>query len=125
MDTHVLHWWSSEPVKLSRAAARALARADELAVSGISWYELAWLVRHRRIGVDVPLRPWLRGLEAEVRTIGLTPAIAETAASLPESFPRDPIDRIIYATAVEHGWGLISRDERMRRPYQPRAQVIW
>jgi hypothetical protein len=31
--------------------------------------------------------------------IGITPAIAEMATSLPASFPRDPADRLIYATA--------------------------
>ena len=31
VDTHVLHWWSAEPERMSSAAARALDDADELA----------------------------------------------------------------------------------------------
>ncbi|MHB2024429.1 MAG: PIN domain-containing protein [Mycobacteriales bacterium] len=49
LDSHVLHWWSAEPERLSPAAAEALGGADELAVSAVCWYELAWLAAHQRI----------------------------------------------------------------------------
>ena len=41
LDSHVLHWWSSEPDRLSHAAAHVVSSADELAVASISWFELA------------------------------------------------------------------------------------
>lgn len=104
LDTHIVHWWSAEPERLSPAAARALSDADELAVSAISWFELAWMAKHERIVLTIPLRSWLEQLAAQFRTVGITPAIADTAVSLPSSFPGDPADRLIYATAVEHGW---------------------
>jgi PIN domain nuclease of toxin-antitoxin system len=31
------------------------------------------------------------------------PSIADTAVSLPATFPADPADRLIYATAIESG----------------------
>ena len=99
LDSHVLHWWSAEPERLSPTARRAVADADELAVASISWFELAWLARHERILLAVPPRAWLSGLASRVRTISTSPAIAATAVELPESFPGDPADRIIYATA--------------------------
>jgi PIN domain nuclease of toxin-antitoxin system len=102
-----------------------LERADELAVASISWYELARLPRNGRIIVDVPVRSWLEDLSAQIRTIGMTPAIAETAVSLPASFPKDPLDRQIYATAIEHGLKLITSDERMRAHPQPRLITVW
>ena len=40
-DTHVLHWWTAEPHRLSPAALEAISDADELVVAAISWYELA------------------------------------------------------------------------------------
>lgn len=88
---------------MSAEATRAIEAADELAVSGITWFELAWLARHDRITVSVPIRSWLDGLAEDLRTIIVTPAIADTAAGLPATFPGDPADRVIYATAVEHG----------------------
>ena len=125
LDSHVLHWWSAEPALLSTSAARALSRADELAVSSISWYELAWLAHHERIAVAQPIRAWLQGLARMVRTVGATPAIAATAVALPSSFPNDPADRVIYATAIEHGWPLVTKDERLRRHKYPRKITIW
>src|SRR5439155_1192118 len=37
LDTHVVHWWSAEPARLSEPAANALAEADELAVAAGVW----------------------------------------------------------------------------------------
>lgn len=125
LDSHVVHWWSAEPDRLSANASRALADADELAVASITWFELAWLAARGRIVVTLPVRSWLEGLSAEVRTVGTTPAIASTAVSLPASFPGDPADRLIYATAIEHGWQLVTKDRRLRRHRSPRQIAIW
>lgn len=125
LDSHVIHWWSAEPERLSRPAVTALEAADELAVAAISWFELAWLATHERIVVSVPVRSWLEALAPHVRTIGTTPAIAHTAATLPASFPGDPADRLIYATAVECGWRLVTKDGRLRRHRYPRPVTIW
>lgn len=115
LDTHVVQWWSAEPDRLSSRASTLLNDATELVVAAITWYELAWLARHERIAVRIPIRSWLEQLAAGMRTLTITPAIAETAVSLPDSFPGDPADRLIYATAVEHGLTLVSKDDRLRR----------
>jgi PIN domain nuclease of toxin-antitoxin system len=59
LDSHVVHWWSAEPEKLSSAATREIDKADELAVNSITWFELAWLAHHARITLEVPIRSWL------------------------------------------------------------------
>jgi PIN domain nuclease of toxin-antitoxin system len=124
LDTHILHWWADEPEQLSAAATSALSSADELAVAAISWVELAWL-GSRRLILPIPLRSWLEQLAREVRTASLTPAIAARAAELPTSFPRDPSDRLIYATAVEHGWRLVTKDQRIRTFDTAGTITIW
>ncbi|HYH54768.1 MAG TPA: type II toxin-antitoxin system VapC family toxin [Solirubrobacterales bacterium] len=125
LDTHVVHWWSAEPDRISRPARRALDSADELLISAASWYELAWLAERQRIVIDVPVRAWLESLSAQLRTIGVTPAIADGAVALPASFPRDPTDRLIYATAIEHGVKLVTRDEAIAEHDRPRSLVVW
>lgn len=125
LDTHVVHWWSAEPAKLSTAAVREIEAADELAVSSITWFELAWLARQDRIIVSVPVRSWLEGLVEDVRTVATTPAIADAAAALPASFPGDPADRLIYATAIERGWRLVTKDRRLRAHRHPRPLTVW
>jgi PIN domain nuclease of toxin-antitoxin system len=125
LDTHVVHWWSAEPQRISEPAGRILDGADDLVVAAISWYELAWLARHERIALTVPIRTWLQGLAAQLRTIGVTPAIADTAVSLPSSFPGDPADRMIYATAIEHGLKLVTKDQAIRDHDRPGSLTVW
>jgi PIN domain nuclease of toxin-antitoxin system len=125
LDTHVVHWWSAEPGRVSRAAAEALNEADELAIAAISWFELAWLAKNERIVLTIPVRSWLEQLSGQLRTIGITPAVAETAVALPASFPGDPADRLIYASAIEHGWRLVTKDRRLRAHRHPRALAVW
>lgn len=125
LDTHVVLWWSTEPNRVSRRAKTALEGADELAVAAISWVELAWLARNERVVLSIPVRSWLDRLAAQLRTIGITPAIADTAVGLPSSFPPDPADRLIFATAVEHDLALVSKDRAIRDSGVPGARVVW
>ena len=125
LDSHVVHWWSAEPDRLSAAAGKAIGDADELAVADISWFELAWLANHERIVVTIPIAAWLGRLATQVRTIPVTPAIASTAISLPSSFPGDPADRLIYATAIENGWPLVTKDQRLREHRHPHPVAVW
>jgi PIN domain nuclease of toxin-antitoxin system len=125
LDTHVLHWWSAEPSRVSHKAADAIEKSDELLVASVSWFELAWLAKHERIVTTVPVLSWLHSLSEQVNTVGITPAIADIATSLPASFPGDPADRIIYATAIECGCKLLSKDKRMRLHRSPKQVVLW
>ncbi len=125
-DTHVLQWWSAEPERLSNAALVALEKADELAVAAITWYELGWLAHHGRITVSLPIDTWITGLARSVRTVALTAKIAATAVTLPRTFPSDPADRLIYATAIENGCPMVTKDESIRAySGTPFATTIW
>lgn len=91
----------------------------------MTWYELAWLATHGRIHVAVPVTVWLQRLACEVATIGITPAVAAAAAALPGTFPADPADRLIYATAVENGWSLVTKDRRLPGHPHPGQVTLW
>jgi len=125
LDSHVVHWWSAEPDRISAAASRTIGIADELAVADISWFELAWLARNERIVVTIPIASWLAQLATQVRTVPVTPAIASAALTLPSSFPGDPADRLIYATAIENGWQLVTKDQRLREHRHPHPVAVW
>lgn len=125
LDTHALQWWSAEPDRLSAKAVGAIESSDELAVAAITWFELAWLATHGRITLELPVRAWLTQLGTDVRTLPITPAVADTAAALPPSFPGDPADRLIYATTVENGFRLVTKDNHLRKHRHPRPITIW
>jgi PIN domain nuclease of toxin-antitoxin system len=85
-------------------------------ISNISLWEIATLNSLGRIDLDLPLRDWLERATAPplVRRAGITPAIAAEVAALPDTFHRDPADRIIVSTARVMGATLLTRDQRIR-----------
>ena len=84
-------------------------------VSDISLWELATLYDLGRIRITPPLREWLEKAVAPplVQRQDISPAVAAESASLPDTFHRDPADRIIVATARVLGATLLTRDSRI------------
>ena len=118
LDTHVLIWWLNDPMRLSprqREAVEAATPDDPLCVSDISLWEVAMLQGLGRIRLALPLREWLDVAVAPplVRRQGISPAIAAEVATLPDSFCRDPADRILVATARVMGATLLTNDRRI------------
>ena len=54
---------------------------------------------------------------------GATPMIAMRAARFGNEFHGDPIDRMLAATALEHGCVIATKDERIRG-YSP-LRTVW
>lgn len=112
LDTHIWHWWVNQiPERLSADIIDLIEQADDVAVSAISCFEMAWLVRHGRIDLGSSFELWLKEVEAAgcVRFLPVTPNIAAQAVALPEHH-KDPQDRLIIATALVHDAQLISFD---------------
>ncbi len=118
LDTHILLWWHGDRDRLSREQQDVIAAAgadSPLEVSDISLWEVAMLYSLGRIRLTIPLREWLDKAVAAplVRRHGISPAVAAEWASLPDSFHRDPADRILVATARVLGATLLTRDRRI------------
>jgi len=118
LDTHVLIWWLDDSGRLSPAQQEAVATVDPqspLLVSDISLWEIATLHSLGRVRLSLPLREWLDKAVAPplVRRQGISPAVAEQVAALPDSFHRDPGDRILVATARVLGATLLTQDRRI------------
>ncbi len=118
LDTHVLLWWLDDLGRLSAAQHEVITSADPespLLVSDISLWEVATLYSLGRIRLAIPLREWLDKAVAPplVRRQGISPAVAAEVAALPDSFHRDPADRILVATARVLGVTLLTQDRRI------------
>ena len=85
----------------------------ELAVSSISFWEIAMLSARRRIDVSGDIRVW-RGdvLALGIVEIPVDGGIGIRAATL-NGLLHDPADRIIVATALGGGHRLVTADERI------------
>jgi PIN domain nuclease of toxin-antitoxin system len=113
LDSHALYWWVNRtPGRLGARQIEAIETADRLVVSAMVCWEIAWLVAHGRITLRVPVTDWLDQVEAGgVEVIPVSRVIATRAVSLPEHH-KDPVDRIIIATAIEFRAQLVSVDAR-------------
>jgi PIN domain nuclease of toxin-antitoxin system len=117
LDTHAWIWWVAEPARLGKSARRTLEGARRIGVPAIACLEVAALARRGRITLDQPVLDWMQAALAlpRVELLALSPAVAVNAVTLPESFPGDPADRLIVATALVERGTLVTRDDRIRR----------
>ena len=126
LDTHALVWLALEPQKLSKKAKDAISNARKtslLAVAGITLWEIAWLVEKGRIATTMSVESFVRECAAKVRVIPITPEIAARAVSFPDSYPKDPQDRLIGATALVEGVPLLTHDRLIKKSRL--VPVIW
>lgn len=116
LDTHAALWSANGTLKPNlQRRVEAAGRERELLLSPISAWEIGMLVVKGRLSISCAVEDFVRSLYAEngVVTATLTPQIALAAARLPASFPGDPADRFIVATAMNFRAELFTRDARI------------
>lgn len=125
LDTHAWWWALSEPERLSDKAAQVINSVprDQLAVAGISLWELSLLFSRQKISLNISPEEWFEAALDCVRLLTLTPEIALEAYRLPGSFHKDPADRIIVSTARRLDCTLVTRDDAIRN--YPFVKTVW
>ena len=128
LDTHVLVWMVSDSSRLSRAAARELRKAEQkgdMAIASITLWELAMLYHHGRLRTSGSIESAIRMIleKSRVQVLEVNPEIAALTTTFPDSFPKDPGDRLIGATARAYGLTLVTQDDRILS--SPLIRSIW
>lgn len=120
LDTHVAVWALTLDARLA-PAHRAIIAAEEAAgrrvgISAISLWEIALLGERGRLRLEEPVDDLLDALVSHpaVEILHITPAICLDSVRLPRSFPADPADRLITATARTKKLTLLTLDEPIR-----------
>lgn len=119
LDTHVVVWLVSESGRLSPAARSAIRRSREtgqgLAIVDITLLELAGLAGKGRLHLAMGTATLLEHVQSLFIVRPITALACAKMLELPPSYPRDPADRIIGATALVEGSPLITSDEEILR----------
>ena len=128
LDTHVLVWLVAQPERLSKPAASAIRRArasDGLSIADVTVWEVASLCARGTLLIHGTVENTVQDLliHSAVQVKPITPEIAALATQFPNEYPRDPVDRLIGATARAEGLALVTRDESIRRC--PLLKTIW
>ena len=118
LDTHILVWLLIAPESLSPKAKKAILAARKsgaLALSAISLWEIAWLAENKRIDIDVSVDSFVKKCASFVQVLAITQEIAVRSVQFPKSYPSDPQDRIIGATAIVEGIRLLTHHKLIVR----------
>ena len=127
VDTHVVVWLAFDQTQISRKARTAIddarKNADGLAISDISLLELTTLASKGRIRLDISLESFLQEVESRFVVLPISGRACARAMGLPATYPKDPADRIIGATALVEGLSLLTAARNIRRSRM--VQTIW
>jgi len=127
VDTHVVVWLAFDQTEISTKARTAIdderKNGDGLAISDITLFELANLESKGRIRLDISLESFLQEVESRFVVLPISARACASAMTLPVTFPKDPADRIIGATALVEGLFLLTADRGIRR--SKAVRTIW
>jgi len=128
LDTHAWIWFASRPEALSKKARKALDAAvndKNVLISSISVWEVALLVKNKRLKLSMDVLDWIAKSEnlPFIQFIPVSNSIAVKSVNLPPPLHPDPADRIIIATALSIGAPLVTKDKKIAA--YSHVKTIW
>jgi PIN domain nuclease of toxin-antitoxin system len=117
LDTHIWIWYINRELdQFPTSWLEIIETGNQVGISPVSCYEVALAQQRGRLLLPSPVNQWFQeALEPSgISLLPLTPAIASSAVNL-SPIHRDPFDRIIIATAIEHQAKLASIDGFFRQ----------
>lgn len=128
LDTHIWIWYIDNPGSISQDALSAIEHAKErksVYISSISVWEICMLEKKGRLQLTIPAKSWIKKSEklSFIKFLPVNNEIAQKSVDLNGELHQDPADRIIIATALEKGFPLITKDQRIID--YPGVATIW
>jgi len=113
LDTHIWLWSVLEPDNLTRRVARELEKPDnELWLSPLSIWELLLLCERGRFALDEAVDTWVPRACATLKEAPVTREVAMETRNI-QLTHRDPIDRLLAATAKVFDLTLVTADRSL------------
>jgi len=124
-DTCTLLWLASDLDKLPRKVRTKISEhKDQLFISSISAFEIG--IKHKRKLLSLPFDPdsWFKkALEHHgIKEIPVDSTILIKASQLPDVH-KDPVDRIIIATAMLNNYKILTPDTHIHA--YPEVSTMW
>lgn len=118
LDTQILIWFSQGDQRLREEARKIIgdeATKDEIAVSPISFWEVAMLIKKNKLSLGMDVVDWTEAIlrQPRIKIEPISPAIAVDAGRLPGEIHGDPADRLIVSTARSLVCPLLTADRKI------------
>ena len=112
VDTHILLWTLLDPEKLSKNILEAYAKADEVQVSNINFWEISLKYRLGKLILEglTPKDIYLAAKESHFKIVDFDSQTTSTLYQLPLRNHKDPFDRLLIWHSIQHETTLISRN---------------
>lgn len=128
LDTHVWLWLLHNPSQLSKQSQAAIDLEEPhngLLVSAISVWEIAVKSSLGKLTLPLPINEWYRLAQAHSGIViePLNPLDAIASTQLPNTFHKDPADRILVAIARRYKISVVTCDANILN--YPHVQTIW
>ena len=119
LDTHTLIWWLKDSEKLSTKAKKEILNSKkdgDIYISSISIWEIACLVKKKKLDFKMDLSLWVNKLEKTswIHFVSVDNEVALRSVFLSGIEHKDPADRIIIATAQALDCPIVTIDPAIR-----------
>lgn len=119
IDTHILIWWFKNQERLTAKAKKLLDFSKDkggIYLSSMSIWEIAMLAKKGEIRFGKEVSEWIYDLESLdfIHFVPVDNYIALHSVMLPAFPHKDPVDRIILATAQKLDCPLVTSDKKLR-----------
>ncbi|PJF28471.1 MAG: VapC toxin family PIN domain ribonuclease [Phototrophicales bacterium] len=125
LDTHALYWYTHRPERLSKTARREIEKAHQAVayVSALAFWEIGLKVAKNRWEIPMDLLSY----RAQVKELGFIIVLPVDEfvfidSVLLEIPHRDPVDRMLIATAKRKNLKIVTCDPAIRRYYR---RTVW
>jgi len=118
LDTCAVIWIANGDAIADEAAEilnQVFASGESKYICPMTAWEIGMLVARGKISLSMRPQVWFERVLAVPRTVlaDMSPDVLIQSAFLPGNAPRDPVDRIIAATAREFSYTVVTRDREL------------
>jgi PIN domain nuclease of toxin-antitoxin system len=124
LDTCALIWLVNGDAALSHRATAAMQTAWFAYVSPVTAWEMGLKLAKGKLALNEPLETWFPRAKEQhnLEELPLDSEAAIRACGLPR-LHADPADRLLIATAIQHGLTLLTPDPLIQQ--YPGLQTLW